>query len=75
MQGKYIDELEKTNLFPNSEFEITRTVQGNICLSHEILGQKINIRRVLPPFKYEEYIKGFTPDDFTIYEENEIDYL
>ena len=74
MQGKYIDEFEKTAQFPNSEFEITRTVVGDICLNYGIIGSKMNIKKTLSPFEQEEYDKGFTPKDFTIYSDNEINF-
>lgn len=66
LRGNYINEMEKSGKFPNSSFQIVRTVEGDIVLDTSLLGTPIKPAKTLPPHNFEDYTKGFTPSDNTV---------
>ena len=65
LQGQYFDELDE-GLFPNTEFNLVRTLDTREFLDLELLGQYFLPERVLPAFAMAEWQRGLTPEDGAI---------
>jgi hypothetical protein len=65
LQGQYFDELEE-GLFPNTEFNLVRTLATKEVLDLELLGQPFLPERVLPAFAMADWQRGLTPEDGAI---------
>lgn len=64
-QGQYFDELAE-GLFPNTEFNLVRTLGTKELLNLELLGQSFLPERVLPAFAMANWQRGRTPEDGAI---------
>ncbi len=68
LEGQYLDELQYSRKFPNTEFEIIRTKWHNEFLEINSLGKYLKPERKLEPFTKEEYKTGNRPHDGDIIE-------
>jgi hypothetical protein len=65
LQGQHFDELEE-GLFPNTEFNLVRTLATKELLDLELVGQPFLPERVLPAFAMADWQRGLTPEDGAI---------
>jgi hypothetical protein len=63
LEGQYLDELQYSRKFPNTEFEIIRTKWNNELLEINSHGKYLKPERKLKPFTKEQYKTGDRPFD------------
>jgi hypothetical protein len=68
LEGQYLDELQYSRKFPNTEFEIIRTKWLKELLEINSLGKYLKPERKLKPFTKEQYKTGNRPFDGDIIE-------
>lgn len=62
LQGQYFDELDE-GTFPNTEFQVVRSLDTKELLDLVLLGQPFLPERVLPAFAMADWRRGTTPED------------
>lgn len=68
LEGQYLDQLQYSRKFPNTEFEIVRTKWNNELLEINSRGKYLKPERKLKPFTKEQYKSGNRPFDGDIVE-------
>lgn len=58
LEGQYLDELQYSRIFPNTEFEVIRTKWYNELLEIKSSGKYLKPQRKLQPFTKEQYKSG-----------------
>lgn len=61
--GQYLDDLEGDNLFPNTEFIVTRKFDNKETIDIKLSGQPFKPEKTLPAFSKDDWKSGKVPAD------------